>query len=159
MNEILELLNSLKIPYKKYEHPAVFTNEESGQIDIPEVKLNAKNLFLRAEKTHQFYLLTIKHDKRANLKAFAKTVGEKGFSFGSAEELKSLMNLTPGSVSPLGLMHDPGHKIKYFLDADILKDEKIYVHPNINTATVGLEIGDFKKFLAHTGHNLQVFNG
>jgi hypothetical protein len=45
------------------------------------------------------------------------------------------------------------------LDADILKDEKIYVHPNINTATVGLEIGDFKKFLAHTGHDLQIFNG
>lgn len=159
MNDILELLNSLEIPYEKYEHPAVFTNEESGKIDIPQVKLNAKNLFLRAEKTHQFYLLTIKHDKRANLKAFAKTVGEKGFSFGSAEELKSLMNLTPGSVSPLGLMHDPGHKIKYFLDADILQDEKIYVHPNINTATVGLKIEDFKKFLGHTGHNLQVFDG
>ncbi len=156
MNAILELLNSLKIAYEKYEHLAVFTNEQSGQIDIPEVKLNAKNLFLRAEKTHQFYLLTIKHDKRANLKAFAKTVGEKGFSFGSAEELKSLMKLTPGSVSPLGLMHDPEHKIKFFLDEDILKDEKIYVHPNINTATVGLRIGDFKKFLTHTGHELNI---
>src|SRR3989344_571076 len=110
MDDVYQLLKTLDIPYDKFEHPAVFTNEQSEKINIPEVKLNAKNLFLRAEKTHQFYLLTIKHNKRADLKAFAKQVGEKGFSFGSADELKKLMELTPGSVSPLGLIHDVNHQ-------------------------------------------------
>lgn len=157
MEDVYKLLQILNISYDKFEHKAVFTNEQSEQIDIPEVKLNAKNLFLRAEKTHQFYLLTIKHNKRADLKSFAKTVGERGFSFGSADELLQLLNLTPGSVSPLGLMHDKDHKIKYFLDSDILKDEKIYIHPNINTGTLGIKIEDLKKFLTHTGHNLNLY--
>jgi len=158
MDDVYQLLKTLDIPYDKFEHPAVFTNEQSEKIDIPEVKMNAKNLFLRAEKTHQFYLLTIKHNKRADLKAFARAVGEKGFSFGNADELMSLMKLTPGSVSPLGLMHDVDNRIKYFLDADLLKDEKIYIHPNINTATLGITIMDFKKFLVHTGRELNPIN-
>ena len=171
MDDIYQLLKALGIPYDKFEHEAVFTNEQSEKINIPEIKVNVKNLFLRParrgnnhtqhgapEKTRQFYLLTIKHNKRADLKAFAKQVGEKGFSFGNTDELMSLMKLTPGSVSPLGLMHDAHHRIKYFLDADLLKDEKIYIHPNINTATLGIKIEDFKKFLAHTGHELNQIN-
>lgn len=156
MKDIYTLLTKLDIAYEKFEHEAVFTNEQSEKIDIPEVKLNAKNLFLRAEKTHQFYLLTLQHNKRADLKAFAKKVGEKGFSFGSSDELRELMNLTPGSVSPLGLMHDLNTRVKYFIDEDLLNGEKIYIHPNINTATIGLNVGDFKKFLAHTGHALNL---
>lgn len=157
MEDIYELLKTLHIAYEKFEHEAVFTNEQSEKIDIPQVKLNAKNLFLRAEKTRQFYLLTLQHNKQADLKAFAKKVGEKGFSFGSSDELRELMNLTPGSVSPLGLMHDVNSRVKYFLDEDLLKSETIYIHPNINTATVGLSIADFKKFLAHTGHTINIY--
>lgn len=157
MSDIYQTLKNLNINYQKYEHPAVFTNEESGNINIEAVQKNAKNLFLRAEKTHQFYLLTIKHDKRADLKAFAKTVGEKSFSFGNAEELKQLLNLTPGSVSPLGLINDATNSVYFYIDADLLKDEVIYCHPNINTATLEIKIDDFKKIIDYTGHKLNTY--
>jgi Ala-tRNA(Pro) deacylase len=154
MEETLELLKKLNIAFELYEHEAVFTNIDSGKVAIAQVAENAKNLFLRAEKTHQFYLLTIDHGKKADLKAFAKTVGEKGFSFGKPEELLEHLKLTPGSVSPLGLMNDAGCHVKYYIDEDLLKKGKIYVHPNINTATVGITAEDLIKFLRHTGHEL-----
>ncbi len=158
MEDIYQLLDKLSIKYDKYELPAVFTNEESDKIctDIP--GKNTKNLFLADEKDQRFYLLTIMHGKRGDLKKFAMLVGERRLHFGNADYLKQLLNLTPGSVSPLGLMHDTNGKVKYFFDSDLLKEEKIYIHPGINTATLGIKLPDFKKFLNFTNHILNIYD-
>lgn len=158
IQDIYQLLEKLGITFDKYEHPAVFTNEESERVCTNVPGKNTKNLFLADDKNQRFYLLTVIHGKRADLKQFAKIIGEKKLHFANADYLKQLLNLTPGSVTPLGLMYDKVLKVKYFLDSDLLKEEKIYIHPNINTATVGIKIEDFKKFLAHTNHQLNIYN-
>ena len=157
MDEILTLLNSLNIPYKLYGHRAVFTNQESGQTDIPEVRESAKNLFLRNQDKSQYYLITLKHDKRADLKAFTQNIGEKKLSFASPEDLKNLLGLTPGSVSPLGLFNDKQKRVEFYLDKDLAAGQRLCVHPNINTATVAINLNDFKRLITHLGREIRLF--
>jgi Ala-tRNA(Pro) deacylase len=156
MENIYHILDKLGISYDKYEHPAVFTNEESAKICTNVPGKNTKNLFLADDKNQRFYLLTVTYGKKADLKKFAMMVGERKLHFANKDYLKQFLNLTPGSVSPLGLMYDKNLKVKYFIDSDLLKEEKIYIHPNINTATVGIKIEDFKKFINFTNHQLNV---
>jgi len=155
--DIYEILDSLGIKYEKYEHEAVFTNKESKKLAIGATRENAKNLFLKNEKSTKFFLLTLRHNKRADLKKFADQVGEKKLTFANEDELKKLLNSKPGSVSPSGLRFDINGKIKYYIDEDLLKQKKIYFHPDINTATIGLSMKSFKKFILSTKHNIGIY--
>ncbi len=157
MNETLEFLNTNNIAYKLFEHEAVFTNEESGKINIPEVQNNAKNLFLRNHNKTKYYLVSLMHNKRADLKSFAQKIGEKKLSFGSEEDLLSILNLTPGSVSPLGLINDQDKKVNFYLDKDFLTAPNICIHPNINTGTVVIPIEDFKRLLGILDYQINEF--
>ncbi len=157
MNEIYDFLKRRNILFKKFEHEAVFTTKESSGLEIGSLAENTKNLFLADEKDQRFYLLTIQHHKRADLKKFAEAAGEKRVHFAGPFWLEKLLGLTPGSVSPLGLINDAGHRVKFYLDADLLAGEKIYMHPNINTATLEISTADFKKILGLTGHQLHVY--
>ncbi len=157
MNEVLKFLAINKISYKLFEHQAVFTNEESGKINIPEVKDNAKNLFLRNNNKTQYYLVTLRHNKRADLKNFALKLGEKKLSFGSPEDLRNILGLTPGSVSPFGLLNDRKKRVKFYFDKDFFEKEKICVHPNINTGTIILNIADFNKIIEILGYEIYEF--
>ncbi len=157
MNQVLEFLNRNNIAYKLFEHEAVFTNEESGKINIPEVQNNAKNLFLRNHNKTKYYLVSLMHNKRADLKSFAQKIGEKKLSFGSADDLLSILKLTPGSVSPLGLINDKDKKVTFYLDADFLSAKDICVHPNINTGTLVIPIADFKRLVGILGYEINKF--
>jgi Ala-tRNA(Pro) deacylase len=157
MEEIYQILDELGINYEKYEHEAVFTNEESARVCVNIPGKNAKNLFLTNEQEDKFYLLTLIHDKKANLKQFAGAIGERRLHFAKADDLKKFLNLTPGSVSPLALIYDKENKVKYFIDPELFKEEKIYIHPNINTATLEIKFEDFKKFINYTNHSLNFY--
>jgi Ala-tRNA(Pro) deacylase len=157
MNEALEFLNTNNIAYKLFEHEAVFTNEESGKINIPEVQNNAKNLFLRNHNKTKYYLVSLMHNKRADLKSFAQKIGEKKLSFGSADDLLSILKLTPGSVSPLGLINDKDKKVTFYLDKDFFNVADICIHPNVNTGTVVVTINDFKHLLEILGYQINEF--
>ena len=149
--DVYGFLEQNRIPYKRIEHAAVFTVEESSKLGIGCLAENTKNLFLADEKDQRFYLLTIQHHKRADLKKFASAVGEKRLHFAPADHLLRLLGITPGSVSALGLMNDAGHSVKFYLDEDLLKGHKIYMHPNINTATLEVGIADFKRLMELLG--------
>ena len=152
MSSVYQVLEKLNIQFKKHEHVAVFTNEESEKLGIGPAAQNTKNLFLADAKNERFYLLTIQHGKKADLKNFRKTAGERKLHFANEDWMKRLLNLAPGSVTPMGLLNDTDHKVKFYVDADLIKQEKIYVHPDVNTATLEITITDFKKFLEFTGH-------
>ena len=138
-----QYLRKHNIQYKFHEHPAVFTVEESKILkkDIP--GLHTKSLFLKDDKA-RFYLVCMLADKRLDIKSLRKSLSLQKLHFASPEELKSELNLTPGSVSIFGMIYAKSTKL--LLDKDIWNAEITCFHPNINTAT--LEI---------THENLEIF--
>jgi Ala-tRNA(Pro) deacylase len=87
-----------------------------------------------------------------DLRRVADLVGDDRLSFGSPERLMKHLGLTPGSVSPFGLLNDPGRSVQVLLDVSLKHSARVAFHPNINTATVVLSLADFERFLAWCGH-------
>lgn len=150
-----EFLNKSGINYKITEHKAVFNMEELGEVKLPYPEFDAKNLFVRDDKKQNYYLITVKGDKRVNLKEFRKKYGLRNLSFASAEELMKIMGLTPGSVTPLGLLNDEEHIVKFYLDSEF-NGTLIGVHPNDNTATVWLKSEDLIKIIKEHGNEVSL---
>lgn len=153
--ETYEFLNKSGVNYEITEHKAVFNMEELGEVKLPYPEFDAKNLFVRDDKKQNYYLITIKGDKRVNLKEFRKKYGLRNLSFASAEELMKIMGLTPGSVTPLGLLNDEGHIVKFYLDSEF-NGTLIGVHPNDNTATVWLKSEDLIRIIKEHGNEVSL---
>jgi Ala-tRNA(Pro) deacylase len=155
--DVYEFLKQNNISYEKYDHPAVFTAEEAKTLAAHVPGQQTKNLFLCDDKKKRFYLVTIMDEKRANLKHLGEFLGEKSLRFAPIDKLLEYLGITPGSVSILGLINDINHAVSFSIDEDLLKLDKIYVHPNINTATLAISIEDFKKILSITGHEIKIY--
>lgn len=153
--ETYEFLNKSGINYEITEHKAVFNMEELVEVKLPYPEFDAKNLFVRDDKKQNYYLITVKGDKRVNLKEFRKKYGLRNLSFASAEELMKIMGLTPGSVTPLGLLNDEEHIVKFYLDSEF-NGTLIGVHPNDNTATVWLKSEDLIKIIKEHGNEVSL---
>lgn len=153
--ETYEFLNKSGVNYEITEHKAVFNMEELGEVKLPYPEFDAKNLFVRDDKKQNYYLITVKGDKRVNLKEFRKKYGLRNLSFASAEELMKIMGLTPGSVTPLGLLNDEEHIVKFYLDYEF-NGTLIGVHPNDNTATVWLKSEDLIKIIKEHGNEVSL---
>ncbi len=149
--EIYHYLKEQKIEHEITEHKAVFNMEEMDSIELPYPEWNAKNLLVRDDKKRNYYLITVKGDKRVDLKGFRKQHGLRALSFASAEDLLDIMKLTPGSVTPLGILNDMEHRIHFFLDTEFAGN-KIGVHPNDNTATVWMQADDLMKVIQEHGN-------
>jgi Ala-tRNA(Pro) deacylase len=149
---VFEALRALGISYEAYEHPPVFTTDDVEKYwrDIPAVPV--KNLFLRNKKGNRHYLVIVGVDKRVDLQQLVKIIGDDRLSFASAERLMEKMGLTPGSVSPFGLLHEGSCDVQVIVDADLREAGKLIFHPNINTASVTIAFADFERFLAARGH-------
>lgn len=145
-------LRALGISYDTYEHPAVFTSEDAERYwrDIPGTPV--KNLFLRNKKGDRHYLVILGIAKRADLRELVKVIGDDRFSFGSPERLMATLGLTPGSVSPFGLLHEGSRHVRVIIDQDLRGAERLMFHPNTNTATVTISFSDLQTFLASRGN-------
>ena len=135
--ETYDYLTNCGIDYEVTEHEAVFNMEELKAVELPYPEADAKNLFVRDDKKRNYYLITVKGDKRVDLKQFQKDHGTKRLSFASADDLMRIMKLIPGAVTPLGLLNDEERKVTLFLDADF-GDGLVGVHPNDNTGAFHL---------------------
>ena len=153
--ETYQYLKDHNIPFEITEHRAVYNMEELDSIDLPYPEGDAKNLFVRDDKKKNYYLITVKGDKRVNLKDFRKAHGLRPLSFASPEDLKKYMELTPGAVTPLGLLNVEGAPITMYLDAEF-KDSIIGIHPNENTATVWLQGDDLVALLRENGCEVEI---
>lgn len=149
--EIYQFLTEQHIPYEVTEHKAVFNMEELDSIVLPYPEWEAKNLFVRDDKKENYYLITVKGDKRVDLKEFRKRHGLRALSFASAEDLFAVMKLLPGSVTPLGILNDSEHRVRFYLDAEFTGN-KIGVHPNDNTSTVWMQADDLMKLIQKSGN-------
>lgn len=153
--ETYQYLKDHNIPFEITEHRAVYNMEKLESIDLPYPEGDAKNLFVRDDKKKNYYLITVKGDKRVNLKDFRKAHGLRPLSFASPEDLKKYMDLTPGAVTPLGLLNVEGAPITMYLDAEF-KDSIIGIHPNENTATVWLQGDDLVELLRENGCEVEI---
>ena len=152
---VFDVLRALDIPYDSYEHPAVFTSEdvEKHWHDIPAAPV--KNLFLRNKKGNRHYLVIVGAEKRVDLQELVKLLGDDRLSFGSPERLMQKLGLTPGSVSPFGLLHEGSRDVLVVIDADLRTPGRLIFHPNINTASVTISFPDLEKFLESRGNKVK----
>lgn len=149
---IEEKLQKLEITYEKVEHSAVYTVEEAKE-KVPKIDgIGCKNLFLRTQKKECF-LYTLPEDKQINLKSLSDQLGVTRFHFASPETLESVLGVIPGSVTPLAITNDKENKVTVLLDKE-LKDKKVLVHPNRNTATISITYQDLIKFIESEHHKI-----
>ena len=155
--EIYDLLHHKNIWYEITEHIAVYNMAELSQIEIPYPEADAKNLFVRDDKKQKFYLITVKGDKRVDLKEFRRNNNTRPLSFASAEDLMELLGLIPGAVSPFGLLNDSDCKVEFFIEQAFWEDSGIIgVHPNDNTATVWLKVEDLIDIIRENGNLVNI---
>ena len=156
--ETYEYLKDHDIEFEITEHEAVYNMEELDAVDLPYPGDDAKNLFVRDDKKRNYYLITVKGDKRINLKDFRKTFETRPLRFASEDDLMNIMGLIAGAVTPLGLLNDEERKAQLYIDEDFLGDAgRIGVHPNDNTATVWLQASDLIDLVRDHGNEVTVF--
>ena len=155
--EIYDYLDHLGVWYEITEHQAICTMKETKSVRLPYPEAEAKNLFLRDDKKQCYYLVSVKDDWHLDLKAFRQTYQTRPLSFASEKDLSTILGLSPGSVTPLGLLNDRNHKVVFFLDEAFTNPPGLIgVHPNDNTATVWLKTDDLIKIIEQNGHTIHI---
>ena len=153
--ETYEYLTAHGISYEVTEHDAVYNMEQLDAVDLPYPDCDAKNLFVRDDKKRNYYLITVKGDKRVDLKVFQQTFGTRKLSFASADDMMAILKLIPGAVTPLGLLSDEDRKVTLYLDKAFLGG-LVGIHPNDNTATVWLKAEDLVRIIEEHGNVVHV---
>jgi len=151
------MLAAAGIEARMVEHRAVFTVAESSALrgDLP--GLHCKNLFLRAAKGEGFFLATLEAGRVVSVNALARAAGWPKVRMASAEELLATLGVTPGSVTPLGLVNAAPGSVGFVLDAAIaVGPEPLWCHPLRNTASVGVAPQALRDFVEGLGHPVQI---
>lgn len=147
------LLDSLGLEYRRVDHEHADTIEACEQVEgLLECKI-CKNLFLTNRQQTDFYLLVMPGEKPFKTKLLSKQIGSARLSFASPEHMEKYLDITPGSVSILGLMNDKGGAVRLLVDRDLLNEEYFGCHPCINTSSLRLKTADvLEKLLPAMGH-------
>lgn len=149
---VCAFLDDMHIRYEVTEHPAVHDMAALRALQLPHPDCVAKNLFVRDDKRRNYYLITVKGDKRADLKALRRRCGTRPLSMAGEEELGRILGLAPGAVTPFGVLNDAERRTHVFLDEDFLQPPALIgIHPNENTATLWLRTEDLLRILAWHG--------
>ncbi len=155
-NEVYAYLNEKEIKYEVTEHKAVYTMEELREVELPYPEADAKNVFVRDDKKKNYYLITLKADKRVDLKRFRQEYKTRPLSFVSEKDLRKIIDLIPGAVGPLGVLSDEECRVECFIDEEFVQGGRIGVHPNDNTATVWLKTEDLIKLIEEHGNKVRI---
>lgn len=146
--ETYDFLDSLGVAYDRIDHEAAFTMEVCEEIDKVLGGRTCKNLFLCNRQKTNYYLLLMPGDKPFKTKDLSQQIGSARLSFAGEDDMGELLNLTPGSVTILGLMYDTEHRVKLLVDEEVLEDEYFGCHPCINTSSIKMKTSEvFEKIL------------
>ncbi len=137
-----DLLDSLGLEYYYVDNPAANTMEDCEAVDRALDCLICKNLFLCNRQKTQFYLLMMPANKPFKTKDLSAQINSSRLSFADAEFMEKFLDITPGSVSILGLMNDKEGRVRLLVDEDVLKNESLGCHPCINTTSLRLKTAD-----------------
>ena len=137
-----DLLDKLGVEYQRIDHEAAMTMEACVEIDKVLDATICKNLLLCNRQNTAFYLLMIPGDKVFKTSVLSKEIGSSRLSFAKPEYMLEYLDITPGSVSVLGLMNDHDHHVELLMDEDVLKGEYFGCHPCINTSSLRIRTAD-----------------
>ena len=148
-----DLLDRLGVAYQRIDHEAAMTMEACAAIDEALEATICKNLLLCNRQKTEFYLLMIPGDKVFKTSELSKKIGSSRLSFAPGEYMEQFLDITPGSLSILGLMNDRDNRVRLLIDEDVLKGEFVGCHPCINTSSLRLKMQDLtEKFLPAVHH-------
>ena len=154
--ELFAFLDRLDIGHNTVSHPPLFTVEQSRGLRGQIPGGHTKNLFLK-DKRDTFYLVVALERAAIELKSLHRLLGASGrFSFGSAEALRQLLGVEPGSVTPFAVMNDTAGKVAIVLDAAMLDHDVLNYHPLVNTMTTSISQAGLLKFLKASGHEPRI---
>ncbi len=148
--DLYETLNKLNIKFEEKSHIPIYTIKEAQFIKKSIDGLACKNLFL-TDKKGKYFIFMIEDNKKADIKKISKSVNKSHLSFANIEELKNVLNLDLGSVSPLGIINDNENLVTILIDKE-LENKKLLVHPNTNTKTISIKYEDLIKFIEYLKH-------
>ena len=152
-----DLLDKLHVSYQRIDHEAAETMEICAEIDKVLEATICKNLFLCNRQKTNFYLLMMPGDKNFKTKELSKQIGSARLSFASPEDMERYLDITPGSVSIMGLMNDTENVVQLLVDEDVLKGEYVGCHPCINTSSIRIKTEDlFGRVLEAMHHTMRV---
>ena len=150
---VYELLDSLNIAYTRVDHEPAMTMEACVAVDEALGTVMCKNLLLCNRQCTDFYLLLMPGDKPFKTSVLSKQIGSSRLSFADGSYMEQFLDITPGSLSVLGLMNDKDHRVKLLIDADVLSGDAVGVHPCINTSSLGIRTADLtEKLIPAMGH-------
>jgi Ala-tRNA(Pro) deacylase len=147
MQDIKKYLNNLEIQFRTHNHPPLYTCVQAEQYNKDIKGIHSKNLFMKSKKSKDnFYLIIIPAKERLEIKRFEQLLNEK-LSFANDKELKDILNLTPGAVTPFSLINDNESKVNIIISKEVWESDLVSFHPNINTQTLELKGEDFHKYI------------
>lgn len=151
---VYDLLDSLGIEYYRIDHAPAMCCDDCVEIEKILDNVLCKNLFLCNRQETSFYMLMMPADKHFKTSEVSKQIGSSRLSFANSEYMEKFLDVTPGSVSIMGLMNDKENKVQLLVDEDVLKPEYVGCHPCINTSSIRLKTKDmFEKYLPSVNHN------
>ena len=150
---VYDLLDSLGVEYWRIDHEAAMTMEACAAIDEALQATICKNLLLCNRQKTDFYLLMLPGDKVFKTSQLSKQIGSSRLSFAQSEPMEQFLDITPGSLSVLGLMNDKENRVQLLIDKDVLTGDYIGVHSCVNTASLKLRTSDLvEKIIPAMGH-------
>lgn len=147
---LYEILNDLNIKYEEITHKAITTIEEAKLIEHNLLGIGTKTLFLK-DKKKNFYLIILEENKRANLKELELFLQTKNLKFANEDNVKEILEIKPGAITPLAIINDKDIKTKLVIDKDLINNN-ILVHPDTNTKTMSISYEDLIKLIEYTNH-------
>lgn len=144
---VYDFLDSLGVEYQRIDHEAAMTMEACEEIDKILGAMICKNLLLCNRQETEFYLLLMPGDKPFKTKYLSAQIGSSRLSFAKAEYMEEFLDITPGSVSVLGLMNDHDMRVRLLIDEDVLKEEYFGCHPCINTSSLRFKTEDLRRVI------------
>lgn len=151
---VYDLLDSLNIEYYRIDHSPANHFEDCEEIEKALDNVLCKNLFLCNRQHTKFYMLMMPADKVFKTKELSSQIGSSRLSFAESEYMERFLDVTPGSVSIMGLMNDKENNVQLLVDEDVLKPQYVGCHPCINTSSIRLKTKDmFEKYLPYVNHN------
>ena len=152
---VYDLLDLLGVEYERVDHEPAMTMAVCEEIDRVLNATICKNLFLCNRQQTEFYLLMIAGDKQFKTKDISAQIGSARLSFASPENMEKYLDITPGSVSVMGLMNDKDGCVKLLVDEEVLESEYLGCHPCINTSSIRLKVSDLtSKIIPAMGHEI-----
>lgn len=151
---LLARIAALGIEAETRHHPPVFTVAESQELRGELPGGHTKNLFLKPAKGEgPYFLATLEESRKVGVNALARAAAWGKVTMGSAEELMAVLGVIAGAVTPLGLVNAAPGAVRFAIDAALMANERIWVHPLSNAASTGLSPADLLRFLRHLGHD------